>query len=928
MIKLSKFRIDLVEGQKNTLFTIIVLILFISSGITLLNQNEPKGEGVISQENPRANIPENNGDYPMNRASNLDIGIYHYGIEEDIDYYSVDLNYTFFCMIQNNDHVQQANGIWANVSVEFGGEILFEDGIAVNNLKPYNGEEGNIKKVIFEQFLPESEGTYKILFSIQFNSNQTVDPYNGDNQITWYVNIEDRTSVKVIDLNLNPDKTTFTVNSKLFIHGTIENQGLTPVTFTAIFNVSYEDGYLPLIESKKKYSLTPKGTDGSQVVLEYNYTFEKVANHTIYLEAYHRENENNDYYNSLDVRILRINPPEPDIVKPVSNIPFGPSSPTYFSDELIRLDGSNSTYDNRTGEINFLWSSDLEGTISTNMMDSIYLEIEGIHLITLTVDDGFYQRSTSVLIEVVQRGQINLEDGVISISAQYTSQDEVTTDISIITDPYVNKPQNAELDIYRKITMTGNGLELHWINITIDYKDSITTSGEEVTDEQTITLYQFNEKESKWDAIPHQGLDLKHDEVWGHIEKPSATVKIGVFSDTKLTVARLKGKVFGYDEATNIMNPLPNTKVTVDRYNQAYTDDNGEFQVSEYGSHTFSIDISKKGYQSISYKQKVTKGQTVSLTFLLQIKMGGINGSVVEYNNEKNRLSNVTVNLAPISGRVDVQLEEKYTTITDMNGNFSFAGIPIGQYKVIVKPKGVLVENQEEFVAIQENVFIHTGNLTLAKINRQPIIKDGEISSTEGMIGDEFIITVIYRDPDNERPSWKKVSIQPVNIDLEMDRKDYSSSYLDGVVYEGRWTASEAGTIVFSFFFTDARGEKAQTIEDIEIIIKKPRENDDGGPSIWTYILIGLGIVILLLLAVFIFMRVRGEQYYCPECGAKVDPEYYDCPECGEELPDFFEEDFGEYSDEVGEKRGGRGEQGDEYDSGDTDYDNYSSLGR
>ena len=75
-------------------------------------------------------------------------------------------------------------------------------------------------------------------------------------------------------------------------------------------------------------------------------------------------------------------------------------------------------------------------------------------------------------------------------------------------------------------------------------------------------------------------------------------------------------------------------------------------------------------------------------------------------------------------------------------------------------------------------------------------------------------------------------------------------------------------------------------------------------------------------------MRVRGEQYYCPECGAKVDPEYYDCPECGEELPDFFEEDFGEYSDEVGEKRGGRGEQGDEYDSGDTDYDNYSSLGR
>ena len=846
------------------------------------------------------------------RVEYYDISISWFGVKEEPSYFSVDINYTPFCKVKNRNQTD-VTGIFVELS------IYNED----NGTEVYNSRKtipliaaGTEEEVLLDTWHPTVEGHYGLYFEANFSSPQNVDIHPPNNHVKKYLFLQKKIDISVDSLEISPEKGNYTYGDEVQIDVTVKNNALSPVEFTLYVSIKSEGSLIPLEEYAANFSLSHEETG----MVKLFHTFAKISTFNISASVFVDGNNLNPNGNrSRLVTVLRLEPPVPKITLPIPNVPFSEGSPLYYADQSITLDGRLSAWDTNLTGLTYSWTSSVAGFLSKNKIDSVNLDI-GIHEITLTVDDGLYTRSTSVLIKVDERGVVARTVGAVTATIQYLGGKEITLEISSIPDPGVDWPKEVSLDLFRNILVDADSLpeSLLWMNISIFYEKDMILSGEEITDESTLEAWVYNDDLVKWELVGTQGFFVNINSLWLNISNPNLATTIGLFSDLKLTVAKLAGRVF-HDENRNYKYDsgetlLRGVRVFFEggRYEE-FTDEQGRYSFTLHRSDKFDIAVTKSGYAPVQRKVPITVGKMQYEDFGLRVKMGTVNGTVVEGENPENTIPNVTVSLIPIQGLVDVYLHDVYDGVTNETGNFSISDVPVGSYKLVLTPMGEFVSGGlDEAVVVYQDKMTDAGPVRFWRFNNPPSITLISITPSEGYEGDIFTFVIEYSDPDGHPGKGKVYSHLPNKKILMVEDTD-DPDYKKGVMYSGTWKAEEPMNYRVSFSAMDIYNASALEKIEGDIVVKAPHEEVKRSYT-WLYALIFLVILIVIVIVVYSFLKNKKVEYFCPECDTSVKPNDFECPECGEELPDFAElEEEGEWEEEEEEEE-------------EQDFDSYTSI--
>ena len=843
------------------------------------------------------------------RAEYYDIMISFFGVKEDPSYSSVDINYTPFCQVKNRNETD-VTGVFVHLAIynENNGTEVY------NSRKTISSIAGGVwVEVLLDTWHPTVEAHYGLYFEANFSSAQYVDLYPPNNYAKKYMFIQKKIDISIDPLEISPEKGNYTYGDNVQIDVSVKNNALSPVDFTLYACIKSEGSHIPLEEYTANFSLAH--LESGRV--ELFHTFSKISTFNISATVYVDGNNQSPFGNrSRLVKVLRLEPPVPKITLPKSNIPFFEGSPLYYSDAPITLDGSDSTWDTNLSGLTYTWTSSLSDVISNKKTDSVNLII-GIHEITLTVYDGLYTRSTSSLIKVDERGIVSKSVGAITAMVQYVGGEGITLGISGISEPGPAWPKEASLEIFRRILIDADSLpeSLQWMNISIDYQDHMVVSGETITDESTIEAWVYNDDLVSWELAGDQGIIADDDILWLNISSPELVTTVGVFSDYKLTVAKFAGMVF-HDANKNYKHDsgetlLKGVRVFFDRgRHEDLTDEQGRYSFTLHRSDKYDVAVAKSGYVQVQRKVTMTVGKIQYENFGLRVKTGTVNGTVVEAGNKENTIANVTVSLIPVQGLVDVYLMDVYEGTTNETGNFSISNVPTGDYKLVLTPMGEFISGGlDKPVSIDHDRMTDAGLVPFWRFNNPPEIELISIEPGEGYEGDFFTFIIQYSDPDGDPGD---VYYNVINDDILMMLITEEPDFKEGVRYMGTWRAREPMKYKVNFRADDIHNASALKISPGEITVKEPTKEEDAKLPKWAYGVIFLVILIIVAVIVYIFLKSKKEEYFCPECGFSVGLDDFECAECGEELPDFTELEEEEWEEEEEEE--------------DTDYDSYTSI--
>ena len=886
-------------------FTMITLIL--ASSLLIISDTPEDGRGSV--ESGLKKMSERNGQ----RVDHIDIRINYYGIKESLSYYPPDMDYTLFCDVRNvND--TDAHDVLVSVTIynDDNGTEMWNATEEIDEIEMYQ-----IESMEFDPWHPMEPGTYRIFYEISFDTAQYVDPNLSNNVATKYLEIEDKVDISMENLEIFPRQENFTLGKSAQINVTVKNNALTNATFPLYIGATCEGANRPHAESVKEYTLTAS----SMITMKFEYNFTKVSVINISADILHAGNENPFNTTFILVNCTRMEPPVPVITTPVSNFPPVEGAPIYFADEKIRLNGGSSTKDENATELTYLWTSNLTGEISGLSVAEVYLD-PGLHEITLEVSDGIYTRRTETIIKVSERNEINGKEGkIVSVRAQCIGGEGLSIQISDMNDPGVAYPSGkVSLSFFRTISIKAKSLPefMLWINISMIYQDYMDRSGEIVTKEETITAYILVESGAgeSWVKMGKQEIEGNLKSIWQLISEPELTTKIGLFSGTELTVAKLVGKVYSWNPGTETKEPLSDATLFFDRGTYTVTtDSNGRYNLSSTYTKEFGLIVAKTGYSIIETVIMMEKGKKIYQDFTLKMMVGGVNGSVVEYYNEEQFLTGVEVSIIPLPGQEMVRLKDRYEVLSNESGNFTFENIPVGRYELALTPQGKYLWGGIPHLLVEEEKVTLVGNVPFQRENFPPRITLIDRSKNKGTVEDSFWFVIEYSDPDGEEPGMIVLREMPKSDTVMEIEGSGPHNFTEGVRYNATWWTSEGGiTYMFTFYAEDARGEPAlSTIPGVEIEVKDIVD-DEPVKYTWWYVIGAIVIVIILGVVGFLLFRGEKEEYFCPECGSEVSLDDFECADCGEELPDFTEmdeEDEGEEEEEEEE---------------DEDYDTYSSI--
>ena len=894
------------EAGRIYLALLLALLIFSSVFLSLTELLGTKGVSVIRPSSSQ------NG-FDGQRVEEIDIMINYYGVKETPSYTSVDMDYTPFCQVNNRDNDKTAGAVSVYLT------IINED----NNSEVWNGTESILqikahesKEVIFDVWHPVIEAHYRLDFEINFSFAQYEDPYYPNNKAQKNMFIQEIVDLSIESMDFFPDKTNFTYNEKVQINVTVKNNALSSVHFILYVTVTNEGSHFPLLDKELNLTMDPK----IKVLVNFSYTFLKISKMLISATVLHEENENENDRVERTVNVSRIEPPTPVITEPVSNILPSEETILYFTDTPVPLDASNSTIDANVSGLSFTWSSDIDGLISELITDNVMLS-RGLHEITMSVFDGYYTRSERTIIKVSERGSATVKNGapsVESVRIEYVGGSGIFMDILEVVDPGVSYPREGSLDIFRKISIGAELIpeSLLTLNITIDYKEHIDKEGDVITDESSIRICVYNGELGRWDEIGLAGIPEKN-KVTLSIPHPNLITTIGVFSDVIITRAMLFGTVYGRNPYTGDIEPLLGATITYDRGRlEERTDENGNYSLSYFKTYEFLFSITKGGYITLEKKVSFEFGTVKKQNFVLEVKLGGINGSVMEYGMGGKNLSGVEVSLVPISGQVAVPLVERYVNITNEIGNFTFRNVSIGRYQLVLTPHGDYIGGGLPNVIVEFSKINDVGIVTDERSNNLPKLRIIGVSPSTGYKDDTFYFSVEYTDADGEQGECNLEMISPgQKTQLMSVNRSLGVNYTLGVRYDVAWVAPEWGTYKFEFTAKDARGGKTVSATVVTIIIKQPVVEPP--PTDYTLLYIGIVVGILVMggVIVFFYLRSKKKKYFCPECDAPVELDDFECPECGEELPDFAGMEEDELVEEEFEK-----------DEEEEDFDTYTSI--
>ena len=904
--KLHEFR----KGSGRTyLALLLALLIFSSVFLSVTEMFSTTGISVIHK-------PSSQDSFDGQRVEYIDIMINYYGVKETPSYTSVDMDYTPFCQVRNRDDTNDAGTITVYLN------IINED----NDTEVWNSTEiisriahFEYKEVLFDAWHPLIEGNYRLDFEINFSSAAYEDPNLSNNKAQKKIFVEEKVDLSIESMDLFPDKMNFTYDEKILINVSVKNDALSSVNFILHITITNEGSHSPLLDKEMNLTLDPEDT----VLVNLSYTFLKISQMLIKASVLHADNEAEVYYVDRTVNVSRIEPPVPIISKPVSNILPSEETILYFTDTPVPLDGSNSTIDSNVSVLSYAWKSDVDGLISENMIDEVMLS-RGLHEITLSIFDGYYTRNERNIIKVSERGTTIVNDAAASVKTvkiEYVGGTNISINILEVDDPGVSYPREESLNIFRKISVGAQLIpeSLLSLNITIDYKEQIDTAGEIITDETSIRIFVYNGDRGSWDEIGVAGIPEKN-RVTLSIARPSLITTIGVFSDVLITKAKIYGTVFGKNPYTGDTEPMQGAIIS---YNsgrlEEKTDANGNYSLSYFKTFEFLFSIRKGGYNNLEKMLLFEYGKEKKQDFVLDVKLGGINGSVMEFGIVGKYLSGVEVSLVPIPGQVTVPLVERYVNITNETGNFTFRNVSLGRYQLVLTPYGEFIGGGLPDVLVDYSKINYVGKVPMYRMNNVPTLRIIGVSPSTGYVGDMFYFKVEYTDADGEKGecSLEMISPYPEKRAMGINRSAQGENYTQGVRYDLAWKATEWGTFKFKFTAVDSRGGKAESTSDVTVIINKPVV--EAPPTDYTWFIVSgvVGILVIGGVVVFFYMRSKKSKYFCPECDTQVELDDFECPECGEELPDFA----GMEEDEVEEDF-----EDEEEEEEDVDFDTYTSI--
>ena len=128
---------------------------------------------------------------------------------------------------------------------------------------------------------------------------------------------------------------------------------------------------------------------------------------------------------------------------------------------------------------------------------------------------GYYNNNDTkkdIWIRVIKISKIEIE-------GSFPNQNEVTVlakfigegiTVKTVTNPGLNDYKNIDVFIEVKFT----GFVLYWINISVYYKEDLLP---ENIIKENLRIYQWNEKDEKWEIISGSGVNRKENFVWANI---------------------------------------------------------------------------------------------------------------------------------------------------------------------------------------------------------------------------------------------------------------------------------------------------------------------------------------------------------------------------------------------------------------------------
>ncbi len=898
------------SGKMETIYGILVpfvlIVLLLASSLLIISETPGEGRTSVGREIEETRL------FDGSRVENIDIRINFYGIKESLSYYPPDMDYTLFCDVRNvNDTDVQDVLVTATIYYDDNGTEAWNGTERIDDIESYHIESAEL-----DPWHPMVAGTYRIRYEIDFATAMFSDPNLSNNVATKNIDIEDKVDISIESLEIFPDQENFTLGKSTLVNVTVKNNALTNATFPLYISATCEGANRPHAESTEEFTLTAS----TVVTTRFNYNFTKVSIINISAAVLHNDNENPINSTFILVNCTRMEPPVPVIVSPVSNYPPVGETLIYFSDEPIRLDGSGSTKDENATELTYLWTSNLTGEISGMRIEEVYLD-PGLHEITLEVSDGIYTRKAEIIVKVSERDDAHTREGkIVDVRAEYVGGEDVSVEISDLEKPgAANPPGLVSLNFFRTISVKAKSLpeSVLWINISMTYQDYMDRSGEIVTDEDTITAYILVESEDgeKWEKMGKQELKANLKSVWQYIPEPKLTTKIGLFSDTELTVAKLVGKVYSWNPGTQEKAPLPDASLYFDRgYYDVKTDANGRYNQSSTYTKEFSLIVAKSGYTSVETVIMMEKGKKIYKDFTLKLVVGGVNGSVVDGFYPDHFMAGVEVSLIPLPGQEIVRLQDRYEVLSNESGNFTFENLPVGRYELALTPQGEYLWGGVPHFSVMEDEATEVGFVEFWPENHPPKIKLVDKLKDRGIEEDLFWYIIEYSDPDGHEPG--KIVLMDSGQEFPMRLEDPGPyNYTLGVRYNVTWwkNKGEGGyTYTLSFKAEDIHGEPAPPIPDENPYVGKELVHKEKKNTI-LYVVGAIVIVLVLAVVGFLLFRGEKEEYFCPDCGSQVSFDDFECTDCGEELPDFSEMDEDEEEEE-------------EEEEDEEDYDSYSSI--
>lgn len=892
------------EAGQTYIALLLVLLFFSSVFLSLTEQFTKAEDSVIESASSHDGVIGQ-------RVDNIDIMVNYYGVKETPSYNSVDMDYTPFCQVRNRDNAKTAMSVklYLNIINEDNGTEVWNNTKSILRIDPLDYEE-----VTFDIWHPLVEANYRLDFEINFSSAQFEDIEYSNNKATKYMFIQEKVDLSIESLDLFPDRLNYTYDEEIQINVTIRNDALSSVHFILQLTVTNEGSHSPFLDKVMNLTIDPS----KKILVNFSYTFLKISQMVIKATVLQVNNENPNNYKERIVNVSRIEPPIPIITQPVSNIMPSEETILYFTDTAVPLDARNSTVDANVSFMSYEWISNVDGLISDLAMDKVMLS-RGLHEITLSIYDGYYTRNERTIIKVSERGTATAGEKTISVKIEYVGGNEISMDVFEVDDPGVPYPRDESLNIFRKISIGAELIpeSLLTLNITIDYKEQIDKEGEIITDESSIRICVYNGDTGSWDEIGIAGIPEKN-KVSLSIPEPNLVTTIGVFSNVLITKAKLFGTVYGRNPYTDELTPLQGAIISFDRGRlEARTDENGNYSLSYFKTYDFLFSISRGGYNVLEKQVGFKFGVEKKQNFVLEVKLGGVDGSVMEYGISGKNLSGVEVSLVPISGQVTVPLVERYVSITNVSGNFSFRNVSLGRYQLVLTPYGEYIGGGRPEVNVDFSKINNLGIVYMERMNNLPKLRIIGVSPSTGYEGDTFFLSVEYRDADGEPGECILEGISPAQQPLLMSiNRSLEINYTRGVRYDTAWIAPEWGTYRFEISAKDARGGKVESPAEVTIIIKKPPIPPKETDYTLLYIGIVVGILIIGGIVVFFYLRSKKPKYFCPECDTPVELDDFECPECGEELPDFAGMDDEELDDDFEE----------EEEEEDVDFDSYTSI--